>query len=222
MTRGDIRTDLRFLIGSPTTADVPDSLLNDHINKAYRWIGVRYGFLKVRKVTQALITAIGVQNYTLPTDCFAVRGVTDVTNNMKLVKKGERWMQQQMYANATTAKPMYYVRLLDYLMLWPIPDGVYTLQVYYNSTIADLASDSDTPLLPVPWHEGISIRSKYVYHLYKTNDAAKKQDALTDWNEWVSEMPTEVDLENVDIDSGVEIPTLSSINSLRYDFDHGA
>jgi hypothetical protein len=220
MNLGQIRADTRIGVGNVTTTDVPDSALNACINKAYRYIATVYPNLPSR-VISTITTVVGIQNYNLPADCFAVRKLWDITNNTWLTKRGERWGAQQQVANASQGKPTDYIRYLNYVQLWPIPDGIYTIDLYYQSSIADLVSDADVPVIPIPWHEGLIIKSCFVYYSWYRKDYVKAQAEDVTWKMWLSEMPTSIDLENVDIDSGVDIPTLNP-NTLnpRLDFDH--
>lgn len=216
MRLSEMRTILRSRIGNPTIVDVPDSVLDQELNAAYQDIVDRYRFHKARKRCQ-FDTVIGQARYDLPSDVLSVFRVKDMTNNVKLTKWGDR---QLSVADVTEAKPTRYVRYRDYIELWPTPDGVYTIEVYYKYAHGKMTADDDQPGLPSVWHEGIMVKAKYNYYMNIANDQPKAVMAYEGWKLWVQDKPTEIDEESVDIDSGVEVVPLSTPITERLDFDH--
>lgn len=214
----DMRTVLRSRIGNPTEVDVPGSVLNQELNAAYLDIIDRYRFHKARKRCQ-FFTVVGQSRYDLPNDILAVLRVSDETNFRKLVKRGDR--QLKSLDNYTTqGKPENYVRYRDWIELYPIPDGVYLMEVFYKFAHGALVQDEDQPSLPLVWHEGILMLAKHKYYINIANDQPKAVLAYEAWKLWVSDKPTEIDEETVDIDSGVEIVPLSTPTTERLDFNH--
>lgn len=215
-----LRTQLRRRVGNPTTADVPDADLTGAINSAYSDIAVRYKFHNVRK-TGTIPTVVGTLEYNLPADVFAVLRVRDNTNKKNLTKVGDRAFATR--SSDTNVKPEVYLRRGNQIIVMSAtggpPDAVYTLEVFYKSKPADLSGDTDTPVIPVAWHEGIIRLGKY-YHYDVAGDLAKAASALQLYNIWVETMPLEFDDEAEAIDSGVEIPTLHNAEGARLDFDH--
>jgi hypothetical protein len=218
MTISEMRTMLRSRIGSPSTVDVPDAKLTESINIAYKDIADRYRFHKARKRCQ-FSTIVGQDKYDLPSDVLAVLRVSDETNRKKLTKGGDRTVSSRQQ-DATQGRPVWYVRYRDYMQLGPVPDGVYLMEVFYKYALADLTdADNQTPGIPSSWHYGIVLMAKYYYY-EDQGDSPKAQTAYEAWKLWVADKPTEIDEETVDIDSGVEIPTLDDTLEPRLDFDH--
>jgi hypothetical protein len=149
-----MRNRLRTRIGSPTTTDVANSVLDEHLNDAYKEICDRYRFRRTRKQCY-FPTVAGTDKYTNPTDALSVISVRDRTTPGKLKKRDITWADAQ--GTKGSGVPEYYVLYSNYIELWPNPDGVYNIQLTYKYAPDSLVSDSDTPVIPSAWHEGIHI-----------------------------------------------------------------
>lgn len=218
MQLSDMRTRLRKTIGNPDTTDVPDADLNELINLAYRDIAGRYRFHTVRKLCQ-FTTVDGTERYGLPTDCEVVLRVRDVTNGTKLRKRGDRFAAvQEASDDEVTGKPTDYVRQRDWILLDPTPDDAYVMELYYKAGITDLDADTDEPILPEAWHEGILKLARHKFY-DDSGDIPKATYALANYDSWLSTKPIEFDEEKKDIDQGVEIPTLKNAARATVSFD---
>lgn len=219
----EMRTDLRQAIGNVSVNDVPDATLDKCLNLAHRNIATVYPNLSSREVA-ATMTLVDVATYPLPTDVFALRAIWDASNNRKLVKRGERWAANQRWLDAPLGRPTDYVRYTNIVQVWPVPDAVYQLDIYYQQNIADMVADTDIPVLGVPWHDGLVLKARWYYYDRIRTDIPKAAASDASWKMFLQEMPTSIDLENVDIDSGVVLPTLDRGGESGYyrrDFDHG-
>lgn len=216
MQLDEMRTMLRARIGNPSTVDVIDPKLNEVINLAMHDISGRYRFHKARKRC-TFLTVAGQSAYSLPIDCEVVYRLADITNFKKLEKIGDRQFSTQ--TDNVNAKPLKYVRYRDFVELVPIPDDVYTIEVFYKYFVVTLANDGDSPGIPASWHYGIVLLAKWYYYTDQA-DAPKAAMAYEAFKLWVSDKPTEIDEESVDIDSGVDILTLSQQSTPRQDFNH--
>lgn len=222
----ELRNRLRSQIGNPTTVDVTDQDLNQLLNDSMKDITGRFRFHKARKRC-SFWTVNGQGRYGLPVDCESVLRLWDMTNRLKLEKIGDRQFSSQTNLADTVAKPEKYVRYRDYVELYPIPDqgtsaeaqDGYEIEVYYKYKQALLTDNSDVPGIPDSWHLGIVLYAKYLYRMNQ-DDIPKQQAALEVWKIWVQDKPTEIDEESVDIDSGVDVLTLSQRSSPRQDFNH--
>ena len=218
MELSDMRDKLRKRIGNPDTTDVPDDDLTELINLAYRDIAGRYRFHTVRKLCQ-FSTVSGTARYGLPADCEAVFRVRDVTNGTKLQKRGDRFAAtQEASDDEITGKPTDYVRQRDWILLDPTPDDVYVMELYYKAGITDLSLDTDEPIIPEAWTEGILKLARHKFY-DNAGDIPKATYALANYNSWLSTKPIELDEEKRDIDHGVEIPTLKNASRARMSFD---
>lgn len=212
-----MRDKLRRQIGNPTTTAVSDGQLVEHLNDAYREIANKYRFHRLRKLC-TFDTEIGTSRYGLPTDCSVVLRVRDTTNEVKLEKFGDRRMADR--ADATMqAKPKSYARYRDFVELDPIPDGVYTIELFYKSAITELVADGDVPVIPDSWHEGIVKLARFKYFEDQV-DLPKAKAAYDLFGAWIQDQPVEVDEEKLDMDSGVSVPTLEQSLTQRLDFNY--
>ena len=223
MQLSEIRTKTRTLIGNPSQTSIPDSRLTELINQAYRDIATRYRFHKVRTIA-TFATVDGTKRYTLPTDCGVLMKVWDQTSRKKLGKLDNRdFSEKDAQDTGITSQPTNYYRTRDWIELFPIPDGVYTIAIQYKTTIADMVADADTPAIPLPWHIGICYYARWVYYDEEGN-LEKTQYYLNQWNLCVNTMPVEVDEELfADMDKGVRLPELAEWRgsaAVGLDFDH--
>jgi hypothetical protein len=215
MNLTNMRTLLREHIGNAPESEVDNNKLNTLLSLANTDISDRYRFHKARKICR-FDTVAGQDNYDLPTAMTALLRAQDVTNFRKLTKVGDR--QYSSRTSDSQGKPEKYVRYRGYIQLIPIPDGVYTIEIFYRYAAIDLTTEDQSPEIPSVWHYGIVLYAKYLYRSAQ-GDVPKRDAAMEEFKLWVSDKPTEIDEESVDIDSGVEIPTLTD-GSTRLDFDN--
>lgn len=205
MNLSEMRTRLRRQIGNPTTTDVPDAQLTEHVNDAYREIVAKFRFHKTRKVCTFDTTA-DTRRYGLPEDAKWVMRVRDDTNK-RFIEKTDDHRLSRIDDLTTTGKPELYARYRDWIELQPTPDGVYTISVYYESDITELSADSDEPVMSEAWHRGLVNLAKYYYYDDQGDDA-KALSARNKYEAWLTSQPSEVDEEQRFNDHGVQIPSL--------------
>lgn len=216
MNLGEMRPRLRRQIGNPTTTEVSDADLTALLNQATEDITSRYRFHKARKLC-TFPTVADQDKYDLPSDLLVLMRVADTTNFRKISKAGDR--QASSVTSLTSGRPMQYVRYQNYLQLIPPPDGIYGIEIFYQYTPVSMSGDSDSPSIPNTWHAGVVAYAKYLYYT-DVGDGPKQALAMEAFKIWISDKPTEIDEETVDIDSGVEIPTLSQSVDKGLDFNH--
>lgn len=222
----ELQTRLRSQIGNPSLVDVTNEDLTQLLNDSMKDITGRYRFHKARKRC-VFWTVRGQGAYGLPVDCESVFRLWDQTNRVKLEKIGDRQFSSQTNLADTVGKPTKYVRYRDYVELYPIPDqgtsaeaeDGYAIEVFYKYKQVLLSDAADSPGIPDSWHLGIVLYAKYLYYIGQ-GDIPKQQSSLETWKIWVADKPTEIDEESVDIDSGVDVLTLSQTIDPRQDFNH--
>jgi hypothetical protein len=89
MILSEMQELLKGRIGNPIEAEVSTNKLTSLLNQAYTDIADRYRFHKARKRCR-FVTVVGEARYDLPTDVLEVYRVSDVTNNVKIDKWGDR------------------------------------------------------------------------------------------------------------------------------------
>lgn len=211
MNLSTMRDALRSKIGTPNIQDVPDSTLTRICNAAYREVASKYPFTEVRCI-KSFNTAVGTDRYDIPVDLAVLYRLWDDTNKKKLRKRGVRYLATQP-KNVQPGKPVSYVRVRDYIQLVPTPDDIYALMIYYLTEIGDMVLDTDEPVLPLPWHDGLVLKARHIYY-DERGDIGKAIYSKNEWKDWVADKPSEIDLEKDDLDdTGVVIPTLGGEHS---------
>jgi hypothetical protein len=134
------------------------------INAAYREVHSKQRWPFLEAYDTSLSTIAGVNTVSLATlggstpwrNLDAVRIQSDGTANSG---QDMDYMQPQNMRSRETeysdwsAKPRNWSVIDQTLHLWPIPDGVYTLGIDYIIEPPDLVNPTDTPLLPIPYHD---------------------------------------------------------------------
>lgn len=199
MNLATMRDTVRTKIGSPSVTDVSSSTLTRLCNAAYREIASKYPFNEVRCI-KSFNTAVGTARYDMPLDLAALFRVWNDTEKMKLQKRGVRFLATAR-KDVPDAKPRFYVRVKDFIQLMPTPDAVYSIMIFYLTEIADMVADGDTPVIPLPWHDGIVLKARHLYY-DERGDIGKAIYAKNEWKDWVSDKPSEIDLEKDDLEDG--------------------
>lgn len=206
MDLATMRNTLRTKIGFPTVTDVSEDTLTRIINAVYREVCNKYAFNETRCI-KSFNTAIGTARYTLPTDIAVLWRVWNDTEKYKLRKRGVRFLAT-LAPNIPQNKPRDYVRTKDWIEVSPVPDAVYVIKIFYLTETADLVADGDTPVLPLPWHDGLVLKARHSYY-DERGDIGKAIYAKNEWKEWLSDKPSELDMEKDDLDdAGVVVATL--------------
>lgn len=205
-----MRTRLRARIGNPDITDVPDVDLTRILNSAYGDIADRFRFHKVRKLC-TFPTVTSQREYGMPADLLEIMKVRDLTNGRQIKKADyiDAASNAEKADSIIEQQPLHYIRYRNFINLYPTPDGVYVIELFYKAGVVDLVADADTPILPAPWHEGIIKLARHYFYDEK-GDIPKSQYALSIYNSWLSTKPNEVDEEKKDLDKGVRIPSLET------------
>lgn len=215
-TLATLRTSLRSRVGNPTVAEVPNSELDARINEAVKEIADKYRFHQVRRVV-TFPTVASTARYTLPTDCLVVMKLRHPLENLQLKKRDETWASER--ETLDDGKPTDYLRERDWIQLFPPPDDVYTLELFYKAGPATLVADGDEPVTPSSWDEGVLLLARFKYWDNRL-DAVKATYAQTVWSNWIKDKPVEVDEElAADDTEGVRIPTLRPTRMTRSRFN---
>ncbi|HEY6022396.1 MAG TPA: hypothetical protein VIY48_21815 [Candidatus Paceibacterota bacterium] len=205
MNLTEIRTRLRRAIGNPSAASIPDATLDLFINAAYTDIVEKNKFHKARKLCR-FDSVTDQDKYTLPSDVYAIIHVRDRTNEQRLIKRDAQQIFE-VFGSATTGLPRYYAHLRGWIQIFPTPNGVYSIEVLYRSSLTALSDTNPTPEIPASWHEAIPLLARHKYY-DDTGDVSKSLYALNLYKDWIKDKPVEVNQELRDLDSGVRIPSL--------------
>lgn len=223
-----MRDTLRSKVGSPSTTDVSEGTLTRIINAAYREIVSKYPFNETRCI-KSFSTVADTSRYTLPTDLAVLFRVWDATNQIKLTKRGVRYLAS-VPKGTPSGQPRSYVRTKDFIQILPTPSEIITVQIFYLTETGDLIADIDTPVLPLAWHDGIILKARHTFY-DERGDIGKAIYSKSEWKDWVSDKPSEIDQEKDDLeDGGVIVASLGTEHGRRFgtrrqptnwEFDHG-
>lgn len=81
--------------------------------------------------------------------------------------------------------PVFYAIFAEQIVVAPVPTGVLTIKHRYIKAEPDLASDSDSPLIPASWQSAvISLAAVYAYRIVKDDKgAAMEMQSFAEWEE---------------------------------------
>lgn len=219
MTLAELRASLRKRIGNPTTTDVPDVDLNEYINESNQYINDTFAF-RASRPTYNFNTVAGTFQYDLPDDVSVLMRVGNRTKQYRLKRRESKFQyDHEDQLTSEVGEPKFYYVGISWIHLYPIPDAVYAMALFYNNIAEPLVADGDTSVIPSTWHSGIVRYARYLF--YDINqDFAKAQYAYAAWALWLQNKPNELQDELVyDSDFGVEIPGLRPSRD-RLDWDH--
>lgn len=157
----EFQDDLVFNLGK--RADL-DTYKDDWINTAYMTLttGNRFWGLKKNfyfpelETVGSANTVDGTAYISTPADCLVIRQVWDSTSDVKLDRIGwKTYVEYTGRADASSeAAPSEYIRQGAYIYLYPTPDAVYAMRVYYRKRPAVLTG-ANTTVIGAEWDEPI-------------------------------------------------------------------
>lgn len=149
LTLKDFRDELNLSLGE--NRQTGNERLDRWINLGYLQAVNESWFEGIKEVATA-VTVSAQREYDVPTDLMSVVGVADLTNKKRLLKTS--WANMQLFDREVSGPPRYYARRRRSLYLWPVPDGVYSLEINYLEEICPMVLDGDHTVLPQaydPW-----------------------------------------------------------------------
>ena len=154
------QADLTFNLGK--RSDVAD-YVGDWINTAYMTLttgnrvwGLKKDFYFPELETSTTASTVdGTAYVSVPTDALIVRTVWDSTSDRKLDRIELVTYSEYTGRADTTAEdaPTKYMRRGGYLYLYPTPDAVYSLTIYYRKRPTLLSGASDVTAIGAEWDE---------------------------------------------------------------------
>lgn len=155
-----LRTMVRTALGVDNQ-EFPDNTLDQLLNRSWWDLLNRFPF-KENETFVPFQTIVGQRLYALPVQFEAVRsmGIEADGLNLQQHQNLNPWTEREYETayNSNTflqAMPCYYVREGSCIKLFPTPDKIYTITLYYWMNLADLADPVVAPIIPRSWHEVI-------------------------------------------------------------------
>jgi hypothetical protein len=210
-------TRLRTSIGNPSTTLVTDAALFECVNDALRELFTKYRWqLAEKKATMA--TVIGTAAYTLPTDCEAVLMVRNLTSpGGRIYKGGSDQLAETL--PTVSGRPKVYFRNQRTITLFPVPDAVYSLEIYHKLQYTALTTGQSL-FTPDSWISAVVRLARAHYYDGYGADPAKSREAYNSFTMMVNDLPGEAEEEAQDTLLGVSLSVYEREAVTRLDFDH--
>jgi hypothetical protein len=142
---------------APWTVDRIDLLLN----RSFWEIQYKFPF-REKELTATFVTVAGTRLYAIPVLFEALRqlSIEDVNDfSHSVLQRTTIYDYEQRFVNDPSGveqdKPTHYTREGLGIRLLPTPDRVYTVTIKYQTTLADLSTQNNVPVIPQIWHEVI-------------------------------------------------------------------
>lgn len=184
MNRGEIRAEIRKLLGNPSTSVVPDADINDTINRQMPKMAAEMEELLTFRDynTASGETILNQQRYSLPSDFIKLKELwlhVTTTRREKLQYVTHRKFEDLSYGASTQqSEPQFYKIELGSVnnttspqvpgdfWVWPIPDvNTYTFRLRYYQAPTDLTADGHIPEFPLFMHMALAYKSAHVIAL---------------------------------------------------------
>jgi len=163
MILSELRTQTRNLLNEDVAGFWLDTQLNSYINLAMQRVNSIISSTREDyfTVSATFSTAANTKSYAFPTTCRYIGRleIYDAADPNSIIKLDElKWPRIEANGDwlfIQSGKPQRYIIRGTQFDLYPIPDSVYTLRIYYDASKVDLASDSDAPATPNDYHDMI-------------------------------------------------------------------
>lgn len=184
-TLGSLRAEL---IPQIIRGDIATARWNRWINLAYRHVAAMVTINEMMG-SLAINTVASQPLYTLPKAVAWIKSIplSDPAlfpytggRNMGMIDLASYRELPDLPGWGNTWGPYKYFRFGRLLVLWPTPIAAKSVIIDFRVRPSDLVADTDSPILPEEWHEGILLRSRYVaFRSLQMFEKAK--DALNDF-----------------------------------------
>lgn len=95
-----------------------------------------------------------------PTNLWKLHTARVVTESQKLIYISRTVWEDQIVDPTAPGLPTHFTMVgLDTILLWPVPDTVYSLRLSYTKSVPELIADVDIPDVPARYHFAIVQRA---------------------------------------------------------------
>lgn len=152
LTLGAYRSDVRAAVGHPPQTIVTDDEIDRRINEAMFEVAGLFVHNRLKRDT-TITTASGTEEYALPADYWWARVYKDETNTQRLTWKRLEWIEEM--EDGSTGEPLYYHIEDEHVRLYPTPNAVMTIRLWYISRPDPLVGVNDRDPLESEFEEVI-------------------------------------------------------------------
>jgi hypothetical protein len=207
-----IDTELKELLGiDDDDYDLPTRLL--WINRSFWEITAKFDF-REKEGSYAFLSADGDNEYTVPVDLEALQSIA-ITQSDGASRTTLTRITKENYLNTYTsdfnlrAIPEHYYREGNKIILSPVPDDIYNIEIKYLKTLTDLISGGSV-VLPQEWHELILFGAAYRGFLVMNDKVSAEFYRNQQTNLTASTIPTEAKEEKDSRFAAVDVVTRRS------------
>lgn len=166
MNRGELRSLSLEWLDDPDGGYFQESFMNRCLNQAQREVQKLLLQAGESYYTECVETSTvaSQRDYALPSDFLdlellerVVSGSGDTADTIRIHPMRRSEIHAVYYNFSNTGKPYNYVINKNTFSLFPVPDSVETLRLWYAPRVADMANDAAEPDCPEDYHEFIAI-----------------------------------------------------------------
>ena len=167
MNRGEVRDYARFLIDDISGTIIPDSNLNILINT-----GIDKICGEIRKLKEDYFVKTGTLSTVNNTRDYAFTAIGTDVDKIRMIEKNTSptypklrridWLKHK-FEYAATAEPENFYIINQRVYCLPVPNAVYTYNIYYEQAITYPVNDATTiPLIPARYHDMVGLYAALV------------------------------------------------------------
>jgi len=195
LTFGEMKTYVALQFGNNDAWSTPVDYYGVWVNRAYIRLTTQdtlFGlpgklFFPKLEISATAVTVDGTATIAQPTRTLLIRDVYDRTNNRRLTNITPRTYIDYT-DRADTSKegqPTEWMRQNNLIYLYPTPDAVYTMNIWYRQIPAVLSSDSSTTVIGSEWDTSIVSFAAYIGKMW-TMDYEKAEFIKEDLKDQVA------------------------------------
>lgn len=152
----NMRDELRRSLGVDLT-DMPDPQADELLNRSLWELTEKFPF-REKEFSVTFDTVPAINKYTMPSNFESLLDICILTPNVneyRVLTRATRVTYDNTQNVTVDAQdvPTEYVRDNDAIILFPVPDAIYTIRMRYLKSISDLTDLNSTLGLPRNWHE---------------------------------------------------------------------
>lgn len=195
-TYSEFRNEIRFNLGNPDISDLSDTKIGEWFNQSYLNFCTKDKFYGVRMPKEFFFpeldddtiktTSDGSPYVAKPAGCLNIYTCFDNTNKKKLTYKYfKEYIEKTDRATASArTNPVFWSPFKDKIYLYPTPDAIYQIAIYFRKKVSKLSSDSHVTLIGEEWDEPMT--------QYATTWSLKRMKQYDEAERWKIEFLTTV------------------------------
>lgn len=188
-TRLEMRTDVKKRLGNRT--DVTDADIDKWLNDALLDLTTRRVHIDELEKSGGITTQVGVTAYSYPSNkTFAILYVYDPSEK-RILNRWDGTYESYLRAHGAHESnsddiPTHHIQYGGMINLFPTPQDVRGIVIYFYSLPTLGAGDSAEPDINPEWHYPVEIlAAKHGHHVLGDDIRADKEEQR--WNEWLQQ-----------------------------------